>query len=420
MRARHPGRLTPLLLLLLLGCQPVAGGTENWPQFRGPNGCGRSDSARVPTRWSESENVAWKTPIHDKGWSSPVVWGDQIWLTTAKADGTQMFAVCVDRSSGRIIHDRKIFDVEHPQFCHPFNSYASPTPAIEAGRVYVHFGTYGTACLDTATAAVIWSRRDLPCNHYRGPGSSPILYGERLFINFDGFDVQYVIALDKKTGATVWKKDRAIDYGTSNGDLKKAFGTPSIIEVNGRAQLVSPAAMATIAYDPQTGEELWMVRHGGMNAAAPPQFDGSKVFLCTGDGGMKLLAVRPDGRGDVTGSHIVWKEGRSVPSRTCPLLTGGRLYMVNEQGIASCLDADSGRTVWHERLGGGFCASPVFAGGHLFFANLDGSTYVVEPGSTFKLSGINKLDDGCMASPAIAGDSLLLRTKTHLYCIRGK
>lgn len=405
-------------LLLLAGCEPVGAAGDSWPQFRGPRGAGHADDAHVPLHWSETENVAWKTAIHDKGWSSPVVWGDQVWMTTARADGTQMFAICIDRSTGKIVHDIKLFDVEHPAFCMPFNSYASPTPAIEAGRVYVHFGSYGTECLDTATGAVLWARHDLPCNHFRGPGSSPILYDGMLFINFDGFDYQYIVALDAKTGATIWKKDRTIDYGTDNGDYKKAFCTPSIIEANGLAQLVSPAAVATIAYAPRTGEELWTVRHGGMNAAAPPQFADGNVLITSGDGGLKLIAVRPDGKGDVTRTNIVWKYGRSVPSRTSPIVVGNLLYMVHEHGIASCLEVDTGHNVWQERIGREFCASPVYAGGYLYFADLDGATTVLEPGRAFKRVAVNQLDDGCMASPAVAGRDLFLRTKTHLYCIR--
>jgi outer membrane protein assembly factor BamB len=417
MRTTRLHNLGPLLLLLA-GCAPVVSSADNWPQFRGPGGAGRSDAYGVPIHWSETANVAWKTTIHDKGWSSPVLWGNQIWLTTAKADGTQMFALCIDRASGKIVRDIKIFDIPHPAYCIPFNSYASPTPAIEAGRVYVHFGSYGTECLDTETGGVIWSRRDLPCNHFRGPGSSPILYGGMLFINFDGFDYQYVVALDKNSGATVWRKDRTIDYGTDNGDFKKAFGTPSIIEANGEPQLVSTAAVATIAYAPRTGDEIWTVRHGGMNSAAPPQFAKGKVIISPGDG--KLLAIRPDGKGDVTGSHVAWRYGRAVPARTSPLVVDNLLYMVNEHGIASCVDVETGQNVWQERIGNDFCASPVFADGHIYFADLDGNTTVIEPGRACKKIAVNKLDDGCMATPAIAGGDLIVRTKTHLYCIRRK
>src|SRR5438105_3019886 len=206
-------RSTMVLSLVTL-LTAVAHCAENWPEFRGPTGDGHADATGLPIQWSESQNIKWKTAIHDKGWSSPVIWGNQIWLTTATEDGKQLFVLCVDRDTGKILHDIKLFDVAKPGFCPPTNSYASPTPVVEAGRVYVHFGTYGTACLDPTTGQTIWSRRDLPCDHWRAPGSSPILYGDLLYIHFDGFDQQYVVALEKSTGRTRWKRARDIDYGT--------------------------------------------------------------------------------------------------------------------------------------------------------------------------------------------------------------
>ena len=186
---------------------------------------------------------------------------------------------------------------EHSAYCIPFNSYASPTPAIEEGRVYVHFGTYGTACLDTAGARVLWSRRDLPCNHHRGAGSSPVLFRNLLILTFDGFDQQYLVALDTQTGETRWKQPRVIDYGTDNGDRKKAYSTPAVFTIGGQPQLVSPSAAATVAYDPATGKELWKVYHGGMNVAARPLLGQEQIYLCTGDGPTQLLAVRTGGAG---------------------------------------------------------------------------------------------------------------------------
>jgi outer membrane protein assembly factor BamB len=409
-----------LMVIAFLASAAPAG--DNWPQFHGPRGDCRSDATGLPTKWSEKENVVWKTPIHDKGWSSPVVWDKQIWMTTAREDGKEMFAVCVDRDTGKILHDIKVFDVEKPAFCIAFNSYASPTPVIEEGRVYVHFGTYGTACLESATGKKLWERRDLNCNHHRGPGSSPILYEDLLIVHFDGFDVQYVVALNKKTGATAWKKDRNIDYKNTDGDIKKAYATPTLITVNGKPQLISPAAMATIAYDPKTGDELWKVYQGGMNVAQPPQHGDGKVYLCTGDGGDKLLAVRPDGSGDVTKSHVEWKyTNKMVPSRTAPLLINGKLYMIHETGFLSCVDTNTGEEISQERVGGQYSASPLYADGKIYlFGQEDGKTLVGEVGKGWKLLAANKLDDGCMATPAVAGKALFIRTKTHLYRIEQK
>jgi outer membrane protein assembly factor BamB len=347
-----------------------------------------------------------------------VIWGNQIWLTTAKADGTQLFAICVDRETGKIVHDIKLFEVANPAFCHPFNSYASPTPAIEEGRVYIHFGTYGTACLDTATGQTLWSRRDLPCDHWRGPGSSPILYGESLFVAFDGHDVQYVVALDKKTGQTIWKRERDIDYGTTDGDLKKAFGTATVIQVHGVPQLISPSAVATIAYDPGTGKELWKVYHGGMNVSARPLFGLGMLFISTGQGGpYRLLAVRPDGHGDATKNHVVWRQNLGIPARSSLLLVDDLLYMANETGVAVCLDARTGQKVWQQRVGKEYSASPIYAEGRLYFFDQEGWAHVLQPGREPKILAVNRLDNGCMASPAVSGKALYVRTKTHLYRI---
>jgi outer membrane protein assembly factor BamB len=412
-----------LMLLLILSLAGLTAAGENWPQFRGPHGDNRADDAPLPLTWSESKNIVWKTAIHDKGWSSPVVWGDRIWLTTATADGKQLFALCIDRASGKVRHDLKMFEVEKPsELWARFNSFASPTPVIEEGRVYVHFGTYGTACLDSSNGKSLWQRCDLHCDHWRGAASSPILFGDLLFLTFDGHDKQYVVALNKHSGQTVWQRERDIDYKTDDGDAKKAFGTPAIRIVEGKPQLISSAAAATIAYDPQTGAELWRVYHGGMNVTAPPLFGQGKAFLCTGDGGLRLLAVRPDGHGDVTATHIAWKakNKKSVPSRSSPVLVDDLLYMVNEAGMASCLEAKTGDLVWQERVGGKFWASPLYASGRLYLFDEDGLGHVLAAGRTWKKMTTNKLDDGCRASPAVAGKSLFVRTFTHLYRIEDR
>jgi outer membrane protein assembly factor BamB len=403
-------------LLLVFSVTAYAG--DNWPQFRGPSGDGHSDAKGLPLTWSETEHVRWKTPIHDKAWSSPVVWGKQIWLTTALADGKANYAVCVDLDNGKILHDIKLWEIESPQFCIPYNSYASCTPVIEEGRVYVHFGSQGTAALDTQTGSVIWARRDLPCNHFRGPGSSPILVDNMLILTFDGFDYQYVTALDKTTGQTIWRTDRNIEYGTKDGDMKKGYSTPTVIEIGGQRQLISPSAGATMAFDPATGKELWRVRSGGMNAATKPLYGFGMVFCTTASGGIQLFATRPDGAGDITDTNIVWKQSKTIPTRSSPLLVGDHLFMVSDAGVASCVEAVTGQQVWSKRLPGKYSASLVLAEGRIYLCNEDGLCPVIEASPVeYRELAMNKLDDGFMASPAIVGKSLILRSKTHLYRI---
>jgi outer membrane protein assembly factor BamB len=391
---------------------------DNWPQFRGPTGDGQVGSPGLPLTWSETENVAWKTPIHGRGWSSPVVWGNQIWLTTATETGHEMFALCVDRTTGKILFDLKIFDVAQPQEIHAFNSYASPTPVIEAGRVWVHFGSYGTKCLDTASGKTIWVRRDLECDHYRGPGSSPVIFEELLILTFDGIDVQYLVALDKNTGQTVWRTDRSTDFGDLDGDNRKSYTTPALVEVDGRWQLISPGAQAAFAYDARTGEELWMVRYSpGFSNVSRPLFCNGLVLINTGFSKAQLWAVRPDGRGDVTESHVVWKVAKSMPAKPTPVIVGGRLYTVDDRGVGSAIDVPTGRVVWQERVSGSHSASPVYADGRIYFFDDAGTTTVIRPGDSLEILAHNELDDGCMGSPAVAGGAMFLRTKTHLYRI---
>lgn len=409
-------------MLGLLSALSIAPANDNWTEFRGPDGTGISDSTGVPVHWSDSKNIVWKVAIPGKAWSSPVVYGEQVWVTTAPADGTWLGAQAFDRASGKRLHDIVVFDNPKPAFCHPSNSYASSTPAIEAGHIYVHYGSAGTACLDTASGKKLWQRRDLPCDHWRGPASSVILYQDLLLVPFDGHDRQYIVALDKKTGRTIWQQNRSFDYGGLDGDLRKAFDTPSVIDINGKPQLVSPAAFGAIAYEPRTGKELWKVHTGGMNVAARPLYGQGMLYLCTGDGGWGMYALRPEGTGDLTETNVVWKSPRvPVPSRSSPILVDDKLWMIHEGGMVSCLDARTGRTLQQQRLSGHFWASPVWAAGRLYFCSEEGLTYVADIArGSWKLLAANRLEGGFMATPAIAGHCLFLRTKTHLYRIEGQ
>jgi outer membrane protein assembly factor BamB len=347
-----------------------------------------------------------------------VTWKDRIWLTTATEDGHRLALLCLDRKTGKILHDVTIFEHEKPQYCHPFNSYASPTPYVEDGRIYVTFGALGTACLDTETCQVIWKREDLECNHWRGPGSSVSIHGNLLFMPFDGHDHQFVVAFDKRNGKTVWRNDRNIDYKSDNGDIKKAYCTARVITFKGRTQVVVPGAMATIAYEPNSGKELWRVIHGGMNACIPPLFGNGKLYITTSSPSL-LLAVRPDGSGDVTKSHVEWTTRQGVPSRPAQLLDGDSMFMVDNGGIASCIDLATGKPRWTKRIAGKFTASPVLVDGRIYcFQRESGTSHVIaaDP-KAFRMLATNTLDTGCMASPALTNGLLIVRTKTHVYGI---
>ena len=391
---------------------------DNWPELRGPSGNGHAPSAELPLTWSEEDNVVWKTPIHDRGWSSPVIWGDQIWVTTATADGRRLFAVCVDKDSGEIVHDIHVFDVERPENIAAANSYASPTPVIEEGRIYVHFGTYGTACLDTKTGDVLWTRRDLNCNHEAGPGSSPFLVGDMFIFHVGGQDAQYTIALDKKTGETVWKTDRAGMYGDTPVNQRKDYCMPIVIPRGDGTQLISSVAKSVFAYDPDTGDELWQVKHRGWSMTARPVYGNGLLFVVVDYDYPELWAIRPDGVSDVTETHVEWRATRSVPARSSPLLIGDLLFLVDFDGVASCLDAKTGEHLWRERLRGQYSASPIYANDRIYFFNEDAVCTVVAPSREFEVLSENALaEQQLMASPAVSGDSLFVRTEHYLYRI---
>jgi outer membrane protein assembly factor BamB len=389
---------------------------RQWPDFRGPGGQGHSPATGLPLKWSESENVRWKVAIPGLGWSSPVVWGDQVWMTTSIAEGKSLRAVCVDLAGGQILHDFEVFAVEEPQILDTKNSYASPTPVIEEGRVYVHYGTEGTACISTRNAEIVWSNRSLPVEHGTGPGNSPVLYENLVIINLDGVDVQQVVALNKANGEIVWKLNR-LGVMSDEPDKRRAFATPLVVESQEKAILVSPGADQTQAIDVLTGEELWHVRYSGYSLVPRPITSGDVVYICTGFDEQKLWAIRLGGQGLVTDSHLLWERKKQVPRTPSPILVGKAIYMVSDGGILSCLNAETGEERWIERLGGNYSASPIFADGRLFFCSEAGKVSVVEPADEPRIVAVNELEGRFLASPAVVDSSLILRTDTHLYRI---
>jgi outer membrane protein assembly factor BamB len=429
-------RAIPFILPLL--CVSLASAAEaEWPQFRGPGGQGHAVVENLPTSFSETENVAWRSNLPGRGWSSPVISGNEIWMTTAvesalseseKAErlkGTtnnqplnvagrlSLRALCVDRTSGKLLHDVELLVEPRPQPTHSMNSFASPTPVIEDGKLYCHFGAHGTACLDTASRQVVWTNRETVINHENGPGSSPTLVGDHLIFHCDGSDQQYVAALDKRTGKLAWRTDRS---GKMNPEpqLKKAYGTPLVLKVGGQPQVISTGADWLYAYDPTDGRELWKLPYEklGFSIAPRPVAGDGMIYMSTSFMQAELLAIRYDGQ---SSPSIAWRFGKQAPSIPSPLLVGSEVYTVSDKGIVTCLDAKTGEVRWTERLPGNYAASPLFADGKIYVSNRDGLTTVLRPGPSYEVLGTGQLDGAILASAAAVGEALYIRTDKALY-----
>jgi outer membrane protein assembly factor BamB len=395
----------------------------DWPQFRGPDGQGRSPARGLPVRWHEHKNIAWKKPIRGLGWSSPAIKDDRLWLTTALDKEKSLRLLCLDCRTGETIHDVEVFRKESLGGIHPKNSHATPTPILVDDRCYVHFGSHGTAAL-TLDGEILWNT-ELKYYHHHGPAASPVIVGDMLIVPCDGYnrpfydertiagitDHQFVAALEAATGAIRWKTPRV---GTHS------YATPLVIEVNGQMQVVSPGGNQVVAYDPATGAEIWSCRYKGYSVVPRPVYGHGLVFVCTGYDSPTLLAIRPDGQGDVTDTHVVWQARQAVPLNPSPILIGDELYIISDLGVASCFDAGSGKVHWRKRLGGNHSASPLYADGHLYFLDEGGTTQVVEPGMKCKILAKNLLRDRTQASMAAAGRALYLRSDSHLYRIEDR
>ena len=406
-------------------CQSGSRG-ENWTHFRGSNLDGISLDKSAPLTWTETENITWKSAMEGRGWSSPVVYRDQIWYTTATRDGKEMFAVCTDFNTGQNLFNINVFQPDTIYRKHAINSYATPTPCIEKDYVYVHYGRYGTACLSTETGIVIWSRTDLQCEHIQGPASSPILYKDMLILHMEGSDVQYIIALDKKSGETVWKTDRPKEcYDSLEWIGKKAYTTPLVVEVNGKDLLISNGAAVCIAYDPETGKEIWRIVQGEDSTIAMPSEEDGIIYFYTsfvtppgGDSYAELLAVDPDGKGDIAASNILWRVKFPVLQLLTPLVKDGLIYTVDSEGTLLCMDTKTGETVWSEKLKGKYNSSPVYIAGHIYFNSIRGETLVIKEGRDLEMVAQNSLDGEIWATPAVVDGAILMRTSKYLYKIR--
>lgn len=427
-----------VVLGLMIEAAPVLAG--EWTQFRGADGLGLTSAARLPLTWSETENVAWKTAIAGRGWSSPVVVGARLWMTTSRetplsgealeaarqeqlkgnplakqmslVGSVELSAVCVDAVTGKLLQDVLLFSIPRPPAIHSLNSYASPTPATDGVRIVCHFGELGTACLEADTGKIAW-KTAFPSAHAVGAGSSPLICDGTVIIPCDGTDQQYVVGLKVATGELAWKTKRPPMTGT-NGDFHKSYSSPVRIAAD---QVVIPGAQWVVSYEPTSGKEVWRVRHGeGFSNVPAPVVSGKQVFVCTGYMQPHLIAIRSDGSGDVTSSHVAWRISKSVPTMPSPVVVDDLLYFVTDQGVLTCATTQ-GDVVWTHRLGGNYSASPLATRDRIYFCSRDGKTTVIRPGREYHELAVNTLEGQLMASPAVFDDALILRTDTHLYRI---
>ncbi len=409
-----------LLVLLLIAGASVLAQAEDWPQFRGPTGQGHTTERGLPLEWNETNNIIWKSPVPGLGWSSPAVANGRVWLTTVVESkerrgrvSASLRALAYDVATGRELVNVEVFRLDDAGYVTPTNSRASPTPIVDGDRVYVHFGAEGTAAVSTS-GEILWTTH-LRYESQHGNGGSPTLYRDLLIVNCDGNGGEaYVIALDTATGKTRWKTSR-------RRPADQAYSTPLVITVDQQDQLVSVGAYRAAAYEPLTGQEIWRVSYGdGFSNVPRPVFGQGLVFIATGFQTPSLLAVRPDGKGDVTRTHVAWTITRGAPYTPSPLLVGNDLYYVSDTGVLSLADAMSGQIVWQQRLGGNYSASPVFADGRIYFQSEEGVTTVIAPGREFKRLAVNRLDGATLASMAVSNGSFYIRSQSHLYRIGGR
>lgn len=431
-----------ILAVLLATFTGVAFAGDRFPEWRGVNGQGHAAAKNLPSQWSDSKNVGWKVEIPGRGWSTPVIENGQVWLTTAvdvkasKAEearrrklstnsqplrissSVSCRVIGIDLNSGKVLRNVEVLSEKDPQYIHVQNTYATPTPVIENGRLYCHYGPSGTACYDIKANKVLWTNRTLRVKHENGPGSSPILWRDLLIIHCDGIDKQYITALSKKTGKQVWKTMRSGKL-KENPQLKKSYATSLIVDVGGKPVLISPAADWLYGYEPATGKELWKISYGTLgfsNAGRPIAGDGM-VYTCTGYMRSQMLAIKLGEEG-ATKPTVAWTFKRQVPNVSSPLLIGDEIYFASDNGVASCIDARTGKTHWTQRIGKKFWASPLYADGKIHFFSIDGITTVIKPGKEYQQLAKNKLEGEIFASAAAVDGALIVRTDKAVYCIR--
>ena len=400
-----------IVLQLLLFLTVLTAEAQDWPEFRGPTGQGHSIDQDLPLEWDEDGNVAWKVPVPGRGWSSPVVADGRIWLTTSVADedAASLRVIAYDFDTGREVVNSEVFRLTDARLLNLKNSHASPTPIIDGDRVYVHFGAEGTAAI-TTSGEILWTTR-FPYVSQHGNGGSPALYEDLLIINCDGYDQSFVVAVDTETGEVRWKAYR-------HEPFSQAYSTPLVIRVGDRDQVITVGAFQTISLDPESGDEIWRVGYtDGFSNVPRPVFANDTVYIVTGFQQPSLLALRVDGSGDVTRTHIEWEQRRSVPHTSSPILVGEEIYIVSDVGVLTCMDAATGDIHWQRRVVGNYSASPVYADERIYFLSEEGVATVIAPGREYRLLATNSLDGYTLASMAISDGSILIRSHSHLYRI---
>lgn len=393
----------------------------DWPEFRGSNAQGYSEATNLPLTWSATAGLAWKAAVAGVGWSSPVVIGERIYLTSALPIGgvedpkanRSLHALALDAATGKPVWDVEVFTATSPRM-HRKNSHASPTPVFENGRLYVHFGHLGTACLDAATGKSIWSTQEFAYSPVHGAGSSPVLFEDLLIFSADAETDPKVIALDKTTGKQRWAFARQ-----SDAKKKFSFCTPLLIDVNGQKQLISPGSGVVNALNPKDGTEIWRCYYDqGYSVVPRPVYAHGMVYVSSSYDKPVLLAIKVDGKGDVTGTHVAWTIDKAVPHNPSMAVIGDELYFVADNGILTCADAKTGQIHYSERCTGPISASLLVADGKLYLQDEKGLGVVVKPGKTFQILAQNNLDERSLASYAVIGSDLLIRTEGNLYRIK--
>jgi outer membrane protein assembly factor BamB len=417
--------LRPLTFLLVAFIVlPKSARTENWPGFRGPTGQGMSSEKRLPTEWSSTANVAWKTEIPGEGWSSPVIYGDRVFVTTSVDAGVSCRVLCLKRQTGEVLWNKEVIQ-QTPKRKEKRNSYATPTPVTDGKQVYVAFGD-GTVAALTMKGGVVWTNRDFKYYSQHGLGVSPRLYQDLLIIPFDWsnegedkkvgwqkpWDKSVILAFDKRTGKLRWRAQRGLS--------RLGHVTPNILREKGRDQLVSAAGDVIQGFDPTTGEKLWWARSQGEGVVPSVVIGDGLAFTASGFEQPTIRAVRTGGRGDVTQTHIAWEQTRNVPSVPSFVYVKPLLFTVTDTGVVACLKADTGEVVWQERIGGTHAASPIYADGKIYFLSMEGESVIIEAKPEFKLVARNSIAEYCQASPATSQGQLFIRSEKNLYCIGKK